>query len=158
MPIAHVVFDIDGTLVDTEAAFQLSLQETAEQLLGRSPSMAELNYTFSMTTEAALAALGFPDVPSAHKVWEKKCMEKLGMMRVYDGIPQLLDALLLRGYVLGIVSSSTRREFQMVFGPLGLEDCFGREADRHTRLVKAKLGNDAGIIGAALLGLQVQNR
>ena len=68
MPIAHVVFDIDGTLVDTEAAFQLSLQETAEQLLGRSPSMAELNYTFSMTTEAALAALGFPDVPSAHKV------------------------------------------------------------------------------------------
>ena len=34
-----------------------------------------------------------------------------------------------------------------------LEQCFGREADRHTQLVKAKLGNDAGIIGAALLGL-----
>ena len=32
--------------------------------------------------------------------------------------------------------------------------CFGREAQRHTTLVKAKLGNDAGIIGAALLGLQ----
>ena len=34
-----------------------------------------------------------------------------------------------------------------------LEQCVGREADRHTKLVKAKLGNDAGIIGAALLGL-----
>ena len=34
------------------------------------------------------------------------------------------------------------------------EKCFGREAERHTKLVKAKLGNDAGIIGAALLGLQ----
>jgi glucokinase len=33
------------------------------------------------------------------------------------------------------------------------EMCFGREADRHTSIVKAKLGNDAGIIGAALLGL-----
>lgn len=32
--------------------------------------------------------------------------------------------------------------------------CFGREAERHTALVKAKLGNDAGIIGAALLGLK----
>ncbi len=32
--------------------------------------------------------------------------------------------------------------------------CFGREADRHTALVKATLGNDAGIIGAALLGLK----
>lgn len=31
--------------------------------------------------------------------------------------------------------------------------CFGREAQRHTTLVKAQLGNDAGIIGAALLGL-----
>lgn len=32
--------------------------------------------------------------------------------------------------------------------------CFGREADRHTKLVTARLGNDAGIIGAALLGLK----
>lgn len=32
--------------------------------------------------------------------------------------------------------------------------CFGREAERHTTLVKARLGNDAGIIGAALLGLK----
>ena len=32
--------------------------------------------------------------------------------------------------------------------------CFGREAERHTKLVKATLGNDAGIIGAALLGLK----
>lgn len=32
--------------------------------------------------------------------------------------------------------------------------CFGREAERHTRLVTARLGNDAGIIGAALLGLK----
>ena len=34
-----------------------------------------------------------------------------------------------------------------------LEMCFGRDAERHTKLVRAKLGNDAGIIGAALLGL-----
>ena len=33
------------------------------------------------------------------------------------------------------------------------EMVFGREADVHTKLTKAKLGNDAGIIGAALLGL-----
>ncbi len=32
--------------------------------------------------------------------------------------------------------------------------CFGREAERHTTISKARLGNDAGIIGAALLGLQ----
>ena len=35
-----------------------------------------------------------------------------------------------------------------------LNMCFGQEADRHTTIIKAKLGNDAGIIGAALLGLK----
>lgn len=124
MSIGHIVFDIDGTMVDTEVAFQLALQETMEQLLGRSAGMAELQYTYSMTTEAALMALGFPDIPAAHQIWEKKCIEKLGMVRLYDGISQLVEALALRGYTLGIVSSSTRWEYKMVFLPLGLGDCF----------------------------------
>ena len=34
-----------------------------------------------------------------------------------------------------------------------LEQCFGKEAERRTKLVRARLGNDAGIIGAALLGV-----
>ena len=34
---------------------------------------------------------------------------------------------------------------------------FGKEADVHTRIVKAQLGNDAGIIGAALLGWSIKS-
>ena len=120
MPIGHVVFDIDGTLIDTEAAFQLALQETMEEFLGHSDSLAELHYTFGMPTETTLRVLGFPDVAAAHLVWERKCMEKLGKVRLYDGIPQLLDALLLRGYTLGIASSQSRREYELVFGTVVL--------------------------------------
>ena len=125
MPIGHVVFDIDGTLIDTEAAFQLALQETMEEFLGHSNSLAELHYTFGMPTETTLRVLGFPDVAAAHLVWERKCMEKLGKVRLYDGIAQLLDALLLRGDSLGVVSSQSRKEYEMVFLPLGLGACFG---------------------------------
>ena len=58
----------------------------------------------------------------------------------------------------GGVSHERDEDLLLPLQRMALEDCFGREADRHTRLAKAKLGNDAGIIGAALLGLQAQGR
>lgn len=58
----------------------------------------------------------------------------------------------------GGVSHERDEDLLLPLQRMVLEDCFGREADRHTRLAKAKLGNDAGIIGAALLGLQAQGR
>ena len=53
----------------------------------------------------------------------------------------------------GGVSQARDEDLLLPLQSMVREDCFGREADRDTRLVKAKLGNDAGIIGAALLGL-----
>ena len=35
MKYKHIVFDIDGTLIDTEYAVLHSLQETIKELLGR---------------------------------------------------------------------------------------------------------------------------
>ncbi len=53
----------------------------------------------------------------------------------------------------GGVSHERDEDLLLPLQTMILEQCFGREADRHTRLTKAKLGNDAGMIGAALLGL-----
>ncbi|MDE7262639.1 MAG: ROK family protein [Oscillospiraceae bacterium] len=53
----------------------------------------------------------------------------------------------------GGVSQARDEDLLIPLQSMVLDQCFGREADRHTRIVKAKLGNDAGIIGAALLGL-----
>ena len=53
----------------------------------------------------------------------------------------------------GGVSHERDEDLLLPLQSLVLDQCFGREADRHPRIVKARLGNDAGIIGAALLGL-----
>ena len=53
----------------------------------------------------------------------------------------------------GGVSHERDEDLLVPLQSMVLEQCFGREAEKHPRLVKAKLGNDAGIIGAALLGL-----
>ena len=53
----------------------------------------------------------------------------------------------------GGVSQASDEDLLLPLQSMVLDQCFGREADRRTRIVKARLGNDAGIIGAALLGL-----
>ena len=53
----------------------------------------------------------------------------------------------------GGVSHGLDEELMATLQSKVLELCFGREAERRTKLVKARLGNDAGIIGAALLGV-----
>ena len=53
----------------------------------------------------------------------------------------------------GGVSHERDEDLLVPLQSMVLEQCFGREAEKHPKLVKAKLGNDAGIIGAALLGL-----
>ena len=53
----------------------------------------------------------------------------------------------------GGVSHERDEDLLLPLQSMVLDQCFGREAERHPKIVKAKLGNDAGIIGAALLGL-----
>lgn len=58
----------------------------------------------------------------------------------------------------GGVSQAQDEDLLIPLQNMVFENCFGKEADRHTKLIKARLGNDAGIIGAALLGLQSRGR
>lgn len=52
----------------------------------------------------------------------------------------------------GGVSNERDEDLLLPLRALLADMCFGRESQRHTQLVKAKLGNDAGMLGAALLG------
>ena len=52
----------------------------------------------------------------------------------------------------GGVSNARDEDLLYPVQALVLDRVFGKEADVHTKIVKARLGNDAGIIGAALLG------
>ena len=71
-----------------------------------------------------------------------------------DGLSNLVNIFQPEVICLGGGVSHERDEDLLApLQTMVLDQCFGREADRHTRIVKAKLGNDAGIIGAALLGL-----
>ena len=51
MKYKHIVFDIDGTLIDTEYAVLHSLQETIKELSGRKGSSAIIRFYLPILTK-----------------------------------------------------------------------------------------------------------
>lgn len=71
MKYKHIVFDIDGTLIDTEYAVLHSLQETIKELSGREIPCSELRFALGITGTDALKKLAIKDTSYAIELWDK---------------------------------------------------------------------------------------
>lgn len=122
----HIIFDIDGTLLDTESAILLSLKDTIFEMLHKDIPQEELKFAFGIPGETALRALGIKNTLSANRKWNE-CLSKYKQsIKLFDGIPELVRELKSEGYILGIVTSKDRHEFVTDFVPFGMADYFGR--------------------------------
>ena len=111
MKYKHIVFDIDGTLIDTEYAVLHSLQETIKGLSGREIPCSELRFALGITGTDALKKLEIKDTSYAIELWDKNMRNYTNTIKVFDGITELLKNLLSLDYKMGIVTSKTREEF-----------------------------------------------
>ena len=111
MKYKHIVFDIDGTLIDTEYAVLHSLQETIKGLSEREIPCSELRFALGITGTDALKKLEIKDTSYAIELWDKNMRNYTNTIKVFDGIVELLKNLLSLDYKMGIVTSKTREEF-----------------------------------------------
>ena len=111
MKYKHIVFDIDGTLIDTEYAVLHSLQETIKGLSGREIPCSELRFALGITGTDAVKKLEIKDTSYAIELWDKNMRNYTNTIKVFDGIIELLKNLLSLDYKMGIVTSKTREEF-----------------------------------------------
>ena len=115
-----VIFDIDGTLIDSEEAVISSLQRVLKHHYGRDMERRELDFIFGIPGSESLPRLGIEDTETAKRLWNGYMLESLHMIRVFDGIEPLLAALKERSVAMGVVTSKTRQEYRDEFAPLGL--------------------------------------
>ena len=57
----HILFDIDGTLIDTEEAILRSLQDTVREMLHKDIGKPELKFALGIPGSVTLRKLGITD-------------------------------------------------------------------------------------------------
>lgn len=116
----HILFDIDGTLVDTYEANMHSIIDLLDRYMpGHDRTVENLVFIYGLPGPQCLKILGVPDelVPQILSEWLELVSGRAHMCRLYDGVIPMLDYLKGQGYHMAVVTSRTRGV--PMGGPLG---------------------------------------
>jgi pyrophosphatase PpaX len=125
--IDTIVFDFDGTLVDTNDVVISSWQYAARELLGHEFSMETLTATLGEPITHTIEYL-FPDhdsdlVVKAYRHFHHEHFAD--MIRIFPGVREMLDALEADGYKLGLVTNRLRYTTEIGLRRFDIEKYFG---------------------------------
>jgi pyrophosphatase PpaX len=164
-----VLFDLDGTVVDSGGIILASMRHATRTVLGRefSDEMLLANVG-GPGLEAQMEALGPGRSTELVRVYREHNEPLHDTLVGFDGIEPTLEALQVRGQRLGIVTAKRRSTVELAFARLPLAHLFetvvgGDETERHKpdpeplRLALARLGapaSDAAYVGDSPYDMQ----
>ena len=119
----HLVFDIDGTLLNTEQAVLHSLQWALGRQ-GIALRTEDLRFALGIPGKDALRRFQLDHPEQVLREWDAKYTEFLQEVTIFDGIIELLGTLRDHGIALGVVTSKTQIELAQDFSALGLDQYF----------------------------------
>lgn len=120
----HIIFDIDGTLLNNDVALLHSLQDAIAIIKKGKPAIEDLRFALGIPGEETLKRLGVKDILKANELWNNILKNYNSQITLFDGIEGLLLYLKKKGYILGIITSKTRQEFRNDFVPFGISSFF----------------------------------
>ena len=118
MKYTHVVFDIDGTLTDTEKYVLESLCDVVRTHTGREETPDSLRFALGIPGLEAFRQIGFEEEHFAAYMaeWETKMRRFNDQIDIFPGGRELVAALDKAGVKLGIVTSKNRDQYNKDFG------------------------------------------
>jgi pyrophosphatase PpaX len=120
-----VVFDLDGTLVDSVELITVSFQHAIREVLGREASREEAVQHVGTPLKEQMVCISPEHADELLAVYrEFNHREHDRMLKLYDGILDLLNRLTKAGCKLGLVTSKSRPTTQMAFDLTGIEPYF----------------------------------
>ncbi|MGG4522175.1 HAD family hydrolase [Aneurinibacillus migulanus] len=117
-----IVFDVDGTIIDTEKAVLSSLQKVLKIETGRNYTFDELSFALGIPGTVALERLNVTHIEQVNKRWNEYLKEFFHYVRVFPGLEETIKELHSLGITTGIVTSKTKTELINDFYPFGLND------------------------------------
>ncbi|MFR9779691.1 HAD family hydrolase [Micromonospora sp. MS34] len=110
-PVAAVVFDLDGTLVDTMRSVPQAYVDTVRALGGPvlSPSDVVAAWHIGPTAAVLTHFLNRPATPEDLDHYHRRAAAAVAAARPFPGVYDMLDTLRDHGYRLALYTSATRR-------------------------------------------------
>lgn len=121
-----IIFDIDGTIIDTEEAIFKGLDTLLQEYSNRNAQKEDMRKVFGIPGVDGLISLGYPkeEAVGMHRKWANYSKESQHLVRVFPGMLDLLDQLKASGKQLAIVTSKTKATLANNFTPFGLDHYF----------------------------------
>lgn len=116
-----VIFDLDGTMLDTEEMNMIPLQRLIKEELNKDILYNDLLKYRAYAGKKTLELLGFNDIEKSYSKWVKYVNEYENGAELYDGFKEVIEALDKNNILCGISSSKTRAQYEIDFFKTGLQ-------------------------------------
>lgn|SRR5699024_1973317 len=118
-----LIFDVDGTIIDTEAAILTSLQKVLASE-GEVHKVDNLKFALGIPGKETLQRLQIADKDRVHAEWSNELLNTSEIVNVFEGLEDILHILSEKAIQMGIVTSKTNEELKGEFEPFGLNMLF----------------------------------
>jgi phosphoglycolate phosphatase len=121
---ALLVFDWDGTLIDSAATIAECIQAASREMGLPVPDRERASHVIGLGLQDSLRH-AVPDLPRERYLdfaglYRRHFLAREGSMSLFEGVPQLLSALARRGHVLAVATGKSRAGLDRALAASGL--------------------------------------